>query len=329
MVRTTKIQNTDVPFKLADSHMWEGLFNLLVVYLVWGSTYLAIRIAVREGSGFPPFLMGASRTAIGGFLLLLWAKKKVERLKLSRREFFLLTLMGSMLWIGGNGIVNWSEQRIHSAYAALLVASTPLWVAVIESFVDRRTPSFVLIGSLLLGFCGTGFLSYPVFASGVHADILSIVALFFASLSWGGGSLLQRRLGMHLGARATAGYQQIFAVPGFLIMSYVSGEPQPMPLPSAWLAFAYLVVFGSVLAIYSFTRAMQILPTKVVFTYSYVNPMIALFLGWVILSEPITGWTLLGASMIILGVGGVFIEGQRKRLHDPDDEEKSSTNKTT
>lgn len=293
--------------------MLEGLLNLLVVYTVWGSTYLAIRIAVREGSGFPPFLMGASRTAIGGLLLLLWAKWKGERLNLSRKEFFLLALTGSMLWLGGNGIVNWSEQRIHSAFAALLVASTPLWVAVIESLADRRSPRPILIGSLLLGFCGTGFLSYPVFASGISADIYSIIALFFASLSWGGGSLLQRRLGIHLGARGTAGYQQIFAVPGFLILSFASGEPMPAPTPSAWLAFAYLVVFGSVIAIYSFTRALQILPTKVVFTYSYVNPMIALLLGWLFLREPITAWTLLGAAMIIGGVGGVFAEGQRKR----------------
>jgi drug/metabolite transporter (DMT)-like permease len=168
----------------------------------------------------------------------------------------------------------------------------------------------LLVGSLLLGFCGTGFLSYPVLAGGVHADILSICALFFASLCWGSGSLLQRRRGIHLSARVTAGYQQIFVLPGFLLLSYFTGEPRPAPLPSAWLAFAYLVVFGSVIAIASFTRALQILPTKVLFTYGYVNPMIALFLGWIILSEPITTWTLLGAVLIISGVAGVFKESR-------------------
>jgi drug/metabolite transporter (DMT)-like permease len=161
-----------------------------------------------------------------------------------------------------------------------------------------------------LGFCGTGFLSYPVFAGGVHADILSIIVLLFASLFWGSGSLLQRRHGVHLSARVTAGYQQIFALPGFLLLSYLTGEPRPAPIPSAWMAFTYLVIFGSVIAIASFTRALHILPTKVLFTYGYVNPMIALFLGWIILSEPITNWTLLGAVMIISGVGGVFMESQ-------------------
>lgn len=306
---------------------WEGLLNLFVVYLVWGSTYLAIRIAVREGSGFPPFLMAAGRTVIGGLLLLVWAKSKGEQLKLDRKDALLLAVTGAMLWIGGNGLVNWAEQRIHSALAALLVASTPLWVAALESVIERRAPSLLLACSLLLGFCGTGFLSYPVLAGGVHADILSIAALFFASLCWGSGSLLQRRHGIHLSARVTAGYQQIFALPGFLVLSYLTGEPRPAPLPSAWMAFAYLVVFGSVIAIASFTRALQILPTKVLFTYSYVNPMIALFLGWLILSEPITLWTLLGAVMIISGVVGVFKESQNTHHSHKNDEHKEFVTK--
>ncbi|RPI05108.1 MAG: EamA family transporter [Ignavibacteriae bacterium] len=305
--------------KIAGPLAWEGLLNLFVVYVVWGSTYLAIRIAVHEGSGFPPFLMAAGRTFIGGLLLLLWAKSKGEKLKLERKDALLLAMTGALLWIGGNGMVNWAEQRIHSALAALLVATTPLWVAALESLIERRPPSLLLAGSLLLGFCGTGFLSYPVLAGGVHADMLSIVALFFASLCWGGGSLLQRRRGIHLSARVTAGYQQIFVLPGFLLLSYLTGEPAPAPLASAWLAFAYLVVFGSVIAIASFTRALQILPTKVLFTYGYVNPMIALFLGWIVLSEPITSWTLLGALLIVSGVAGVFQESRAGHRLKKDD----------
>jgi drug/metabolite transporter (DMT)-like permease len=301
--------------KTGSTLSWEGLLNLMVVYLVWGSTYLAIRITVREGSGFPPFFMSAGRTVIGGFILLVWAKAKGESLKLGRNDVLLLVITGALLWISGNGLVNWAEQRIHSALAALIVASTPLWVAALESLIERRAPSLLLTGSLLLGFCGTGFLSYPVLAGGVHGDILSIVALFFASLSWGSGSLLQRRHGVHLSARVTAGYQQIFTLPWFLVLSYLTSEPLPAPLPSAWIAFAYLVVFGSVIAIASFTRALQILPTKVLFTYGYVNPLIALFLGWIILSEPITYWTLLGAIMILTGVIGVFKDDQHTVSH--------------
>jgi drug/metabolite transporter (DMT)-like permease len=329
MKSMTRSQEGGFASRTTGTLAWEGLLNLFVVYLVWGSTYLAIRIAVREGSGLPPFLMAAGRTVIGGLLLWVWAKSKGEQLKLDRKDALLLAVTGAMLWIGGNGLVNWAEQRFHSALAALLVASTPLWVAALESVIERRTPSLLLACSLLLGFCGTGFLSYPVLAGGVHADILSIAALFFASLCWGSGSLLQRRHGIHLSARVTAGYQQIFALPGFLVLSYLTGEPRPAPLPSAWMAFAYLVVFGSVIAIASFTRALQILPTKVLFTYSYVNPMIALFLGWLILSEPITPWTLLGAVMIILGVVGVFKESQNIHHSHKNDEHKNSSPQET
>jgi drug/metabolite transporter (DMT)-like permease len=325
----TRSRKGSLSFRPRGTITWEGLLNLFVVYLVWGSTYLGIRIAVREGSGFPPFLMAAGRTILGGLILLIWAKVKGERIKLVRKDAMLLVATGAMLWIGGNGLVNWAEQRIPSALTALLLASTPLWVAALESIIERRTPSLLLIGSLLLGFCGTGFLCYPVFSSGVHTDILSIAVLFFASLSWGGGSLLQRHHGVHLSARVTAGYQQIFAFPGFLVLSYLLGEPRPAPLPSAWMAFAYLVLFGSVIAIASFTRALQILPTKVLFTYSYVNPMIALFLGWFILSEPITHWTLIGAVLIISGVAGVFKESQN--THHPvkiDEQTQISSRKT-
>jgi len=316
----SKFQEGNRTSNTAKPLAWEGLLNLFVVYLVWGSTYLGIRIAVREGSGFPPFLMAAGRTVLGGLILLAWAKIKGEQLKLIRSDALLLVTTGAMLWIGGNGLVNWAEQRIPSALTALLLATTILWVAALESVIERRAPSLLLTGSLLLGFCGTGFLSYPVLSTGIHADIISIAVLFIASLSWGSGSLLQRHHGVHLSARVTAGYQQIFALPGFLVLSYLTGEPRPTPLPSAWMAFAYLVVFGSVIAIASFTRALQILPTKVLFTYSYVNPMIALFLGWFILSEPINYWTFGGAVMIISGVAGVFKESQN--THCPEVNEK-------
>jgi drug/metabolite transporter (DMT)-like permease len=316
----SKIQDSTSTSSANKPLSWEGLLNLFVVYLVWGSTYLAIRITVREGSGFPPFLMAAGRTIIGGLILLIWAKTKGEQLKLARKDALLLVATGAMLWIGGNGLVNWAEQRIPSALTALFLASTPLWVAALESVIERRVPSRLLIGSLLIGFCGTGLLSYPVLSSGVRTDILSIVALFFASLSWGSGSLLQRHHGLHLSARVTAGYQQIFAMPGFLLLSFLTGEPRPLPQATAWLAFAYLVVFGSVIAIASFTRALQILPTKVLFTYSYVNPIIALLLGWIILSEPMTHWTLFGAVLIIAGVAGVFKDSQNIPQHVKHDE---------
>ena len=119
-----------------------GLAHLFVVYLVWGSTYLAIRVAVRDGSGFPPLLPGASRTLAAAVLLMLWNAARKSRMHPSREEWPALMVSGLLLWIGGNGLVNWAEQRADSGYAALLVGTTPMWVALVESAIDRRAPTW-------------------------------------------------------------------------------------------------------------------------------------------------------------------------------------------
>lgn len=131
---------------------WTGLFHLFVVYLVWGSTYLGIRVAVREGSGFPPFLLGASRTLTAAALLFAWNLLRRQRIRPCRNEWMTLLPAGLLLWVGGNGLVNWAEQRADSGYAALLVGAMPIWVVLMESLVDRRRPTLHLIGALIV--CG-------------------------------------------------------------------------------------------------------------------------------------------------------------------------------
>src|SRR5690606_20576573 len=118
-----------------------GLANLAVVYLVWSSTYLAIRIAVREGAGFPPFTMGLMRAALGGALLILWAYLQKQRVRITRREMLVLFASGTLLWMLGNGLVAFAEQRTASGLAALLLAATPIWTALIEAIWDRKLPS--------------------------------------------------------------------------------------------------------------------------------------------------------------------------------------------
>jgi len=292
---------------------WTGLFYLLVVYVVWGSTYLAIRVAVREGSGFPPFMMGASRVIVAGVVLLLWSKMRGQRVMPTRREFLVLAASGILLWTGGNGLVIWAEQRIHSAYAALLVSSTPIWAAIVESLVDRKLPSALLVFSLIVGFCGAGLLSAPILMAGTTADALTVVALLLASLSWSAGSILQNRNPVELGARTSSGFQHLAGSLGFFVLILLTKEPVPNPKPEAWWAWGYLVVFGSILAFTSFVLALRMLPTGIVFTYGYVNPLIAVLLGWLILSEPITAWTMGGAALILLGVAGVFRDRMARR----------------
>lgn len=311
---------TEAPHSRHHSISWKGLLHLLVVYLVWGSTYLAIRVAVREGSGFPPFTLGTSRVVIAGIILLAWSKSRGQRIRPTKRELLILGVSGLLLWTAGNGLVIWAEQRIHSAYAALLVSSTPIWAAVVESLIDKRIPSLLLIVALIVGFCGAGLLSVPILMQGTTADTLSVVALLLASLSWSLGSIFQNRNPVNLGARTSSAFQQLAGSIGLISLMFLNSEPLPDPRPEVWWAWGYLVIFGSILAFTSFVMALRLLPTGIVFTYAYVNPLIAVFLGWLILSEPITSWTVGGAGLILLGVAGVFrdrMARQRQTLSQP------------
>ncbi|MDP8207751.1 MAG: EamA family transporter [Candidatus Electryonea clarkiae] len=283
-----------------------GLTNLFIVYLVWGSTYLAIRIAVREGSGFPPFMLGATRTLVAGLILFLWNYWRRSRLLPTRNELKILIITGILLWIGGNGLVNWAEQHAHSGYAALLVGTMPMFVAIVEAIVDRRPPSPKFIIALLIGFSGLGVLTYPVLQNGSKADLLSIIALLLAPLSWGIGSVIMVRNKIGLSLTLISGYQQLIGAIAFFLISFLLKEPVMNPTGEAWAAWGYLVIFGSVIAFTAFLSALKALPTSIVMTYAYVNPVIAVFLGWLILSEPVNLWTIAGTVLVLLGVAGVF-----------------------
>jgi drug/metabolite transporter (DMT)-like permease len=291
---------------------WAGLSNLLIVYLIWGSTYLAIRFTVREQAGFPPFTVVAIRVVIAGALLLIWAALSRMNLRLSRGEMFTLAGSGILLWLGGNGLVTWAEQRADSGYAALLIAASPIWVAVIESILDRKIPSRFLIASLFIGFAGIAVLSVPVLKEATRADALSVVALLLAALCWSSGTVLQSRRPVTAPTRVSSGYQHLFGGAALTLVLLFAREPVPHPSAEAWWALAYLIFFGSIIAFTAFVQALRSLPTPVVMTYAYVNPVIAVLLGFFILREPITVWTLAGAPLVFLGVAGVFRERSRR-----------------
>ena len=283
-----------------------GLLHLLVVYIVWGSTYLAIRVAVREGAGFPPFTMALMRVMVAAAILLGWARLRRERIRLSRREFVLLAGSGLLLWVGGNGLVTWAEMRSASGMAALLVAAMPIWAEIIAIVVDHRLPSWRMATSILLGFAGVGVLSWPVLRQGTTADILAVIALLLAPLFWAMGSIWYQRRKPELSDLTVSGWQQLFGGMGFLVLVLWRQEPLPAPSTAAWLAWGYLVLFGSVLAFTSYLATLRLLPYQVVVTYAYVNPVIAVFLGWLILAEEVTAWTLTGAVLVVAGVAGIF-----------------------
>jgi drug/metabolite transporter (DMT)-like permease len=289
-----------------------GLLNLLVIYIVWGSTYLAIRIAVREGAGWGPFWLGASRVLTAAALLFAINRIRGVRLRPDRGELWVLAVTGLLLWVGGNGGVNWAEQRIDSGLAALVVGTTPIWVALIESVIDRRAPSLLLSVSLLVGFAGLAVLTLPTTRGGLGGDFVGVATVVVAAVSWGAGVILLNRRPLGFDPVVTSGWQQLFGGVGFVALAGLVGEPTPTPDSGAWLAWSYLVVFGSLIAFTSFVVAVRHLSTAVVMTYSYVNPVIAVILGWLVLSERITTSTITGTVLILAGVFGVFRDRARQ-----------------
>ena len=291
----------------------KGLLNLVVVYLVWGSTYLFIRVAVREGSGFPPFAMVASRILCGSAILFAVGWLLKNRLSVPRSELRLLALSGLLLWLGGNGMVTWAERHADSSYAALILGTTPIWAVILEAILERRIPSPLLIFSLLVGFTGLAVLVWPVLQQGAMADLTSTIALLIAAVLWPAGSMMLQRSPPKSTSVVVAAYQQFFGGIGVLAAMALAAEPWPHPIPSAWIGWAYLVIAGSVISFTSYVIAVRTLPITVVTTYAYVNPVIAVLLGRMVLDERITSSTLLGMVLILAGVAGVFRQRSRRR----------------
>jgi drug/metabolite transporter (DMT)-like permease len=290
-----------------------GLLNLLVTYVVWGSTYLAIRVAVREGAGWGPFWLGAMRVLVAAAALFAINAIRSARIRPTRGELGVLVATGLLLWVGGNGAVNWAEQRIDSGLAALIVGTMPIWVALMESLIDRRRPTLLLSASLVVGFAGLTVLTYPMLEDGVRSDAVGVIVVVVAAISWGFGSIVLNRRRLGLDPIVISGWQQLAGGVGFAVIAMLVSEPVPKPTPEAWAAWAYLVVFGSLLAFTCFVSALRLLPTAVVMTYAYVNPVIAVLLGWIILSEPITTYTVVGMTLIVFGVYGVFRDKSRRQ----------------
>lgn len=260
--------------------------------------------------------MGATRVLAAAAVLFAFNAIRGARLRPTRAEFGILAATGILLWVGGNGAVNWAEQRIDSGLAALIVGTMPIWVALMESLMDRRRPSFLLSVSLVVGFAGLVVLTFPMLEDGVKSDLIGVVAVVFAAVSWGFGSIVVNRRPLKFDPIVISGWQQLAGGVGFVLIALMVHEPAPRPTAEAWAAWIYLVVFGSLLAYTCFVYALRLLPTTVVMTYAYVNPVIAVLLGWVLLSEPITGYTVVGMVLIVCGVYGVFRDKGKRTVEN-------------
>ena len=254
-------------------------------------------------------IMSATRVFCGSIILMGLAKIFYkDSLKINRDEFLVLFISGIALWFGGNGLVAIAETNINSGYAALIIACTPIWVAMIESILDKKQPSLFLFGSLFISILGITVLNWPAISTNDTTDLSSTFLLIFAGLSWGAGSIYQKRKGLKISPEVSSAYQQIFGGLVLFIASFLLSESDMSPSFTSWLAWAYLIIFGSVIAFTSFIKALKLLPAKIVFTYAFVNPIVAVMLGFLFLNESITIWTLIGSSLILIGVFGVFKE---------------------
>ena len=279
-----------------------------IVYVVWGSTYLGIRVAVET---IPPFIMGAARFVLAGILLYGIARLRGAQRWVSNRELVACLIAGSLLAAGGNGIVNVAEVYIDSGFAALVVAAVPLWVVLFRRVTGERVAVATLI-SVMVGFVGVGLLLTPGGGGGSNRT-LGFFLVLFASFSWALGSFTSSRLPLPKDPLLSTALQMGCGGLVLSLAAVVSGEVfefDPGEVSSdSLIAFAYLVLIGSLIAYTAYSWLLQNAPVSRVATYAYVNPTIAIFLGWLILDERVTATTLLGAAIVI---GSVAVTVRRE-----------------
>jgi drug/metabolite transporter (DMT)-like permease len=276
------------------------------VYLIWGSTYLAIRVMVET---IPPLLGAGVRFVAAGaaVLAVLALRGGVGRLRASRAELLRLALIGTLLAAGGNGLVTVAEQDVPSALAALIIASTPLWIVVYRSLLGDRPASATYLG-VATGFVGVALLMLP----GNRPEGVEIgptLVLVLAAMSWGIGSTISQRVALPADPLMNTGWQMLFGGIVLLAFAIPFGELGDVDLgafsaDSVW-AFLYLIVIGSFVAYSAYTWLLQNAPISQVATYAYVNPMVAVVLGWAILDEHIPPMMLLASAVIVVAVATI------------------------
>ncbi len=277
----------------------KALVAYLLVCVFWGSTYLAIRIGVGV---MPPFLFAGGRFLLAGLLLLGGSLAAGERLPRRPRDYGMLALVGLFLLGGGNTLVVWAEQFTPSGAASLFVVTVALWMALFDAVVPGGTGrlSWRVIAGLVLGLVGTAVLVEADPRALLGADLRGPIALTGASASWAFGSVLYKRHHPEAGPYVGAAIEMIAAGAVVVVLGLVLGEAGSVRLTARGLgALAYLVVFGSIVGYTAYNYALHHAPATIVGTYAYVNPLIAVLLGWLLLREPVGSRTFLAMALIL------------------------------
>ena len=295
---------------------------LLIVYVVWGSTYLGIAIMIET---LPPLLAAGVRYGAAG-LLVVGALVAVARLRPDAQPIERPTaahwraafIVGALLLLGGNGGVVLAELFIPSGIAAVIVATTPIWLALFDALLSRRWPSGLVMGGIVAGIVGVAILLAPLGEVG-RINPIGIVLCLLAEISWAAGSLYARRAPMPRSAFLGTGLEMLAGGLALILAGALLGEigrthVETFSLRSL-LALGYLIVFGSIVAFTAYTWLLANAPITTVATHAYVNPIVAVALGALVLSEPITPRTLL-ATAIIIGAVVAMVSGRPRDVEE-------------
>lgn len=274
------------------------------IYLIWGSTYLGIRYAIET---IPPFLMMAIRHSVAGLVVYAWARKSGAPAPTPKQWSYAL-FAGLWLFLAGHGVLAWAEQKVPSGLAALLCATLPLWMVLLGRVngTERKLGMKVTIG-LALGFVGVGLLIGPEALRGMGVfSLLAAVAVVFSSFSWAVGSIYSKSVALPASTNLSAAMQMLAGGTSLLLISLLNGEVIHLHAASvslrSILALAYLIVFGSIIAFTVFTWLMTVSTPSRISTYAYVNPVIAVFLGWALAGEAIGVHTVVATVVILVSV---------------------------
>lgn len=283
------------------------------IYIVWGSTYLGIRVAVET---MPPFLMAASRFLIAGSLL--FAVMKLRGVPWpTLRQWRINAVIGTFLLLGGNGLVVWAEQTIPSGITALLIGVGPLFIVLTEwAWPGGTRPTWITMLALLIGFAGVAWLAAPwesEASGGLHAA--GLVAVLGASIFWAIGSIYSRHAMHGTDLFMASALQMLGGGCALVVVALIHGDFGAFDFAAisgrSWAAYFYLIGAGSLVGFSTFVWLMKHSTPARVATYAYVNPIVAVFLGWLLLGEPITSRTLVASAIIVAAV--VIITVQKNR----------------
>ena len=286
---------------------------LIALYIVWGSTYLGIKVAIET---IPPFFHGAVRFLVSGLIIVLWQKAAGQKMP-TRKQWTSTFIIGTLLLLGGNGLVSWAEQFIPSGVAALIIASVPLSLVILEALRPGGVkPTWQAIVGLVIGFIGIFILAGPAEISGSATDLnpFGVTALLSATILWAAGSIYSKNADLPKSSLMTTGAEMLMGSIGLFVVSLLTGELNgwnPADVSGRSLVgLVYLITVGSIIGFGSYIWLLANAPISLVATYAYVNPIVAVILGYFFGNEALEPRIYLASAIIIGAV--IFINSRGK-----------------